>query len=333
MLTLYTFQDMVEQLLDQYDVTVGDRNRRMARQAVLRAYRDLPNRARWTYFDRRNTLLTEASQSTGTTVYDHTGGANERMLTLTGATWPTNASAGRVIISSVHYGIDRYISSTIVTLEENSNPGADVASGTYTWYRSAYQLPDTFRKMNRLYDVENEHEIAIVSVDVHHSASVHFYDTPDTPWEATIRNQGDSISSQSLEFGPPPSTARYYDYTYEAAPRRLENEKYSTGTVTVNGSPTATKTVTGSGTVFPTNCVGSVIRISSTATLPTSAIGSPVPDGSGTDNVFAEQRTIVARTSDTEVTVDTDITSDHSSVGYTISDPIEIVPDSPNMRR
>lgn len=72
------------------------------------------------------------SYSTGTVVYDHTGGANERQLTLTGGTWPTWAkSPGRIFINEDWYSLDTRVSDSIVTLKSTDNPGADVASTTF----------------------------------------------------------------------------------------------------------------------------------------------------------------------------------------------------------
>ncbi len=315
-------QDIVEQLLDQWDETADARNKRLIRQAVLRAYRDLPNKTRWKYFDRRDTLLTSPAQSTGTIAYDHTGGANERQVTLTGSTWPADADFGRIIINDVHYNVSTRVSDTIITLEINNNPGADIAAGsTYQWYRSVYPLPVGFRKMGHIFDVQNEHEIALVTTDVHHAASIHFYDSPDTPWQAAIRNAGEYYNTMSLEFGPPPSSARYYDFVWEASPRDLLIEKYSTGTVSITINTT---TLTLSGGTFPTSCVGSVVRLGTTANEPTSVIGSPIPRGSGTNEPFVLQRTIVARNSGTEVVLDAVSPATHTAVKFTISDPLDI---------
>ena len=317
-----TYQDVVEELIDQLNVPLDDRNQRLARLAVETAYRELPNMARWSSYDRRRILTTTAKQDSSTITYDHADGANERQLTLAAGTWPSDADFGHVIIADVHYEVDKRVSNTVLTLVENSSPVADVAAGTsYTWYRAVYPLPFDFRKLGRIYDVENEHEIAVVQSDVQHGASIHFYDSPDTPWQCTVRNHGEYYNSQSIQFSPPPSTSRKYDYQYESGPRELQIQKYSTGTVALTGGAA---TVTGTSTVFPADCVGSIFRFGTSLDEPTSLIGSPVPRGSGTDNRYADQATIITRGGDTALTLDRSIDDTYSAVHYTISDPIDL---------
>ena len=322
--TIWTLRDVIEYLIDQLDVPLTGRNQRLARAAVLTAYRDLPNRYRWSAFQRRRLLITTDDYSTGTVTYDHTGGTYERELTLAGGTWPTDAAEGRVIISSVAYVIATRESDTVVTMEQNSNPGADVAAGTsYQWYRSTYALPVDFRKMLMLADVTNSRQIPMIGVDQLHVGSALMFDTPDTPTHACVRSAGDYYNSISLEFLPPPNAAIKYDYMYESAPRDLLIESYSTGTVSITAGETD---VTGTDTVFPTDCVGSIIRFSSSAaTAPTSIVGSPSSTvAAGVDNRFTAQRVITARASDTAVTVDSTVSSTLSGVKYVISDPIDL---------
>jgi hypothetical protein len=317
---IYTFRDSVEHVVDHLDVPLTARNQRLARQAVLTAYRRLPAFTRWKSLERRATLLTTASYSTGTVAYDHTGGANERQLTLTDGTWPTDAADGKVVIDSVAYIITSRVSTTVVTLDPNSNPGADVTSGTsYEWYRSTYPLPVDFRKMCRMWDVDSVQEIVMIPTDMHHAASINFHSTPGQPVEACIRGTGDYYNAMSIEFGPPPDAAYYYDYIYEAAPRTLLVEKYTTGTVTTSGTA-----VTGNATVFPANCVGSIIRFGTTTVEPTSLIGGYNASSAWVDNPYVAQRVITARGGDTAITIDSALTSNLTTVKYTISDPIDL---------
>lgn len=317
--TVQTFQDAVDHLRDSYEMDSTDRLIRNIKRAILTAYRDIPNYSKWNYYVRRRLFTTEASYSTGTITYDHTGGTYERELTLASGTWPSNASTYRVIISDVHYDIDERKSNSVVTLSPNNNPGADVAAGTtYNSYRSEYPLPVDFRKICHLYDLDNEHEIRPVGNDVQHAESIYYYDTPQTPWNYSIRNTGEYVGGLSIVFSPPPDSARSYDFLYEAAPRPLKIYKYSTGTVATTGTA-----LTVTGGTLPLDCEGSVIRFSADTTEPTSVIGSLI-SGTATDNPFTSQRIIVSRDSGTTATLDTALDSDVSGVAYTISDPIDM---------
>jgi hypothetical protein len=75
--------------------------------------------------------------TTGTIEYVHTGSANELEVTLSGGgTWPAWAATGVITILGVEYTVDARISTTILTLDSSSNPGANVAAST------AYSLAD-----------------------------------------------------------------------------------------------------------------------------------------------------------------------------------------------
>ena len=159
-IVLWTYQDVVEHLLDFFRIgRSSNRDFRTARRAVDTAYRDMPYKHRWQYYDRQFGMLTEASQSTGTVAYDYTGGAYERELTLSGATWPTNIKHYKIAINDRSYRVEDKKSTTIITLEQSNNPGADIAAGaTYSAYRESYPLPIDFRKIGRFFDEDNEHD-------------------------------------------------------------------------------------------------------------------------------------------------------------------------------
>ena len=72
--------------------------------------------------------------TTGAVVYDHTGGASERLLTLSGsgAAYPSWAGSAKVRIGSTTYDVDSRLSDTTLTLSSSSNPGTDVGSSSYT---------------------------------------------------------------------------------------------------------------------------------------------------------------------------------------------------------
>ncbi len=320
---VWTFNDLVEHVLDSHAVerTEGH-NLRDAIRAVLEAYRFMAGYD-WSLYRTRYILATVASQSSSTVTYDHTGGAYERVLTLASGTWPTWAAFGKVIIDNVHYDAEDRKSSTELTLTAQSNPGADVAAlTTYNLYRESYPLPVNFRRVSKIIDTDNQREVGIVSDEQQQFSTQTYYQSPGTPWIATIRGDNEYFGSLSLIFAPPPDSVKYYDILYHRAPRDLNIEKYNTGTVAVAAGST---TVTGTLTVFPIDCVGSVIRFSSSATAPTSVVG--MAGGSNPlSNRYYAQRTITARASDTSITIDSAVseTVSLSGVAYSISDPLDV---------
>lgn len=313
---MWTYQDAVEHLLDSFDIDITGRYERVARRAVQNAYTELINRANWEYFVRRLTLRTAAQQTTGTIVYDHTGGSSERLVTLTGATWPADVIDYRIIINGVSYPVASRVSGTAITLTEAMNPGADVASTTYTLYKASYLLPADFRELISLWDLETRKPVGIILNATQHAQSAAWFDRPSLPLWAAIRNDASFYNRFSLVFSPPPDMERTYDLLYKAAARALQTAKYATGTVTTNG----TTTVSGSGTAFTDRMVGCIIRFSSSTTVEPTGIAGGI---AGDDNPAAYERSITAVGSGTSLTVDGAVPT-LSGVKYTISDPLDI---------
>lgn len=87
---------------------------------------------------------TATTYNTGTVSYDHTGGSSERLVTLSGGSFPAWVDTDAAItIAGVRYPIASVLSSTTLTLNAASstntvnNPGADVGS-TSNWSVSSY---------------------------------------------------------------------------------------------------------------------------------------------------------------------------------------------------
>lgn len=325
---VWTYQDAVEHLLDRRDVDRADgRNLRQARRAVETIYREFTQSYRWKYFDRYATIRTVAQQTTGSIAFDLTGGAYECELTLTGATWPSDARFYRVIIADAHYDIEDRKSSTVVTLKQHNNPGADVAAATsYTLYRRAYPLPQQFRTLYNVHEIAGRWQLKIVDSDAQQWASIGL-SNPSTPFRCTVRNEGETFGHLQLVFDPPPNTAELFEVFYRSAPRPLTTEREIAGTVTTAG----TTSIVGSSTAFASKHVGAVIRFSSSTTVvPTGFAGSPPTDdlgGDGTYQPYTAQRIIQSVTNATTLTVDAAV-STLTGVKYAISDPLDLRGDS-----
>lgn len=317
---IWTARDEYERLLATQEYKDQGRSRQLARMAILNSLRNLPNRARWSYYQRRYTLRTVASQ-TGTVTYDHTGGSSERLATIASMTIPTDGTGVfyRISIGNVHYDVDRVLSSTTFTLRENNNPGSDVAAGTAaTLYRGRYPLPVGLRRIGQVIDCENQWPLIDLSDNEAQMQAISPFDTPGTP-ERFYLSSGELLSSLCIDFIPAPNQDRTYDVLYEAGAQQVNTWKYSTGTATTNGSTTVT--LGGSG-VTNARMVGSIIRFSADGTTePTSLVGNLAGD----DNLFVYERAILEVPTGTTLTVDT-ATAALSAVKYVISDPIDIEP-------
>ena len=316
-----TFADAISELLDAFDVDSNGRHSRVARRAILEAYRDLPFRHKWHYYRAIGQVNTVASQSDGTIAYDHTGGASERLVTLTGSTWPTDARFYEIVIDSQIYKVESYVSSTTITLTQDSNPGADVAAGeTYELFRKCYPVPVDFRKGGSLLELTDSFWPDYVSAEQVLDRMVHAYTPQSDPDCYTIRSAQEYYGGLVFEFAPPPSSAKVYNYYYEREPSPLlmfgSNPEYSDGTVSVSSV-----TVTGTSTAWTSNMVGCVMRFPQAGTIgPTSGlVGNDLYD-----EPYAEQRIIQAVGSATSITLDTALSGTYSGSRYTIGSPLDV---------
>ena len=310
---LYTWKDLIDQLVDILGANPGAEAHRAAKQASLTALRNLASASRWMYYFDRFRIVTVAPYLTGTVAYDQTGGAYERVMTLTDGVWPSWAAQGTLLIDNINYEVVDRKSDTQITLSVASNPGQDLAAGTtYTLYRDTFPLPSNFQAMGTL-------------ILVSHS-TILSYEHPQTwlerqrvyrgtalPRTYCVRGSPDWLNTLAISFFPPPDDAYEIDGIYERRPRDLKVDVYSTGTVSV---PEGGTTLTGSGTAWTSRHVGCVIRLSANnKDLPTAEWGSNPP---------AVERIVTGVTSATECTVDDIIDDAYTGVKYLLSDPVDI---------
>lgn len=315
-MNLVTYADLTDHCLDYLGGTTDAVNERRCRRAAQIAYSDLPNVRRWSYYMQEGRIATVANYSTGTVVYDHTGGASERMLTLTDGTWPSWAARGVVVINNVYYQVSTRESDSIITLNTSSNPGADVASTTYSIYRDVFTLPCDFSAMGDVVLVGNTTYLTPMHVNSWLDAQ-RAYSGGGRPTHYTITGDPDFQNSMAIRFFPYPNEALNVAFIYARRPRELKIHSESDGTVTTSSGST---TVTGSGTAFTSAMVGSVIRFS------TSTNAERKPTGRGGAYPYHIERIITAYTSATSITVDADPGETLTGVVYTISDPADIEP-------
>lgn len=306
-----TFDDAVQRLASRYQFNStqpiqGGR----ARDAVRSAYRDMPNKYQWGYLRRRARITTNAAYSTGSIEIV----AATRTVTLTTGTWPSWAVYGELIVGSAVYKPKSVDGATMI-LAADRCPTSDVASGTaYQLQRTTYPLPEDYRHLNDMFEVGSGFQPAYVPVsDVGRLAAWWF--TAGMPLQyTTMGSQPEYPGRFTIQLSPAPDTDRSYDIIYESAGRPLGlREVYSTGTagITADGYE-----ITGTGTTFPLNCEGCIVRLSNNNhTLPTAAWGSQPCSYEGY---------ITERVDATTLTVDTAAASTLTGCKFTIDDPLDI---------
>ena len=306
-----TYEDLYNAVLDGYgELSRSDRNARLAKMACQNAYRDLCNRRMWRWYTRRKTITTSASVNDTATYV-----AATRTWTFTTAL-PADAERYRVIHSGNHYSIDTVTGANTATSPLENAPASDISTAeSVTLYRSSYFLPIDFRKLRGLYDVDSELGIPIIDDAVQQADSLLFYDTPDWPRRAAIRNSGEVYVGLELIMSPPPDAARTYDVMYEAEPRRLRILSETAGTCSV-----ASTTVTGVGTAFDDSMIGAIIRFTTdVSNAPTSLEGYIA-----NDNPYDEYRVVTAVASTTSLTIDEAVSGSYSGTKFSISDPLDV---------
>lgn len=309
------FQDLVDHLVDLADGGVQDRELRMFRRAAQSALEEIISVRPWQYFYRHGRVPLVAPYSTGTVVYDHTGGTYERMLTLSGGTWPSWAAYGRVKIGTVVHVIDRRISDTVVTLDALVNPGADVSSTTYSVFRSHYSLPGDFRSMC-VPDFENGNRAAWYAEQRHWLTMERYLLTNGSPVNFTVQNDPHLPGGFVLTVEPYPTAAETVDFMYQGGPVELRHSGYETnsrvGTVTATAG---SGTVSGTSTAFAQDMVGEFIRFQS---------GTDYPTGIAGENPYTEQHQIASVSNATTLTLVTTPSASYTAKKYCISTPVDV---------
>ena len=310
---IFTYQDALDHMLayagDDATATATTKHRR----AIQMAYRMLPSRHNWDYLVGIGRVTTVAAYATGTISYDHTGGTNEREVTLTDGTWPSWAASGYLTIGNVTYEVDERVSDTVITLESGSNPGEDVAAGTaYSLQQDQYELPEDFVSG----DETVANDVGTVLNYAHPrdwSSQRRISVGPGEPRIFSYVGDPGRIGSLKIVLWPAPDAVYQLDFLYRRKPRALVYEAESDGTVSVTASST---TVTGTGTNFKSGMVGSIIRLA--------ADNQTVPTGDGGANPAVVERTITAVSSTTSLTVSSAISDAYTGVKYAITDPVDV---------
>jgi len=314
-LELWTFGDVMEHLLDDFDGGLDFGTKRRVRLAIAEAYRQITVERKWNYFRTRGRVTTVAPQSTGTVVYDHTGGTNERELTLTGATWPAWAALGAVLLNQRRYEVATRVSDTVLTLSVSSNPGEDIATGIeYTLFQDTYVLPTDFGALAGLVDLERDFA-PTYALDADWLGWQRFNQTPNWPQAFTIMGSPEYHGQKVIRFAPPPDAVRVYDYVYRRRARPLSIDDYHEGKVSATAGST---TITGtSGVNWRSDLVGTVIRFADA-------------DNVNPENLYGEQPFQIERivtsidAGANTLEVDAVMPESFSQRNYRMSDPIDL---------
>ncbi len=313
-----TYGDLIDELCVATGGGATTPEQRDVRMACQRAYTHLGDIHNWLFYQRAYRVYMSAAYSTGTITYDHTGGSSERLVTLSGGTWPSWARNGKLIVSDIVHDVAERLSDTTVTLDATLNPQADIAAGTsYTLMRTTYAMPFDFKGM---FDPQDEDQIRACYI-----SPVAWHDlerslpTQTDAFYWTVMPSPDAYGSWVLRTWGYPSTAETLDFLYQGRPRPIKRTGYETssraGTVTLSTNTA----VQGNSSTFAADMVGSLLRVTSSTTV--------YPTGLGDLNQWTEQKVITAYTAASgaaALTVDSSWESSYTTVLYTVSDPCDV---------
>lgn len=316
-LTAYDCIDFAMRVMEGQGVSA---NQQSMRWALHNAYMELGQEFAWSFLHKHGRIFLHAAQDDGTATYDHTGGAYERLLTLSGATFPSWAEDASVRIDGVTCRIEDTKSTTTATLDATMNPGRDVAAGSsYRIYPSYYALPNDFKRLATPRAESVGWELTEMSYD-DIMALDRDNDETGTPVYYCIRGVEDLYGQMGLFIHPDSDDEKTLDFIYERMPREIrytgwEAADYA-GTISVTA---ASPNVTGAGsTGWSSLMQGAIMRIGTSA--------SNAPTGLRGTAAWVEERAIATVSTTSLILLDNDIETSRSGVKCRITDPIDIDP-------
>jgi ubiquitin-activating enzyme E1-like protein len=238
----------------------------------------------------------------------------------TGGTWtstaafPPWAAYGIFVLNNIPYEVAAYISPTVITLTDASNPGVDVGAGaSYMLYQDSYPLPSDFIAFDKLVGMSNNSLPAYVHPRDWLTRQ-RFNQQCSLPWLYTVMQNRNNFGSLAVVFAAPPDQNYVYNSVYIKRPRPMLLDSYKVGNVSATQG---SATLTGNGTAWTSNMVNSVVRLGMIGSkfTPTSIAGL---------YPCVLERSIVAVVNGTTLTMDTPSDQNLPGVQYVISDPVDI---------
>jgi hypothetical protein len=278
-------------------------------KAVQTAIRTIHAKHSWNYY-KRQTRFTTSPAVDMEIEYDHTGGAHERLVTITSAhTWPTDAEYGEIYVADQAYRIYRRLSDTTATLEPDHSLTEDY-EGSASWKRRAYSFGREILKVEYCHNVTANRQItALPSTEfnaISFSPIVSGY-TRHFSWQ----NHGGKFGGSEFILHPAPISAEIIEVSAAMLP-------ITPTLLSVSGTDLAGTiggyTITSASASFTKRLVGSIIRISGNSTAPLEL---------NVDN-WDFQSFIVSVGNGTTLTLSDPLPQTFSANGYNISSPLDV---------
>lgn len=313
-----TYRDMIDHLIDFQNLDGKDVQdvKRKIRRAVKEACQKFTSWHDWESFRMTGMVSTAAPYETGTVSYD----LSTNRVTLSGGTWPADAATGDLIIDRSRYLVARRISDTVLELDPYQHPPANVSSGTtYRWVKPRYLLPAFVDDIREVTDIQLLSLIRRIAPDDQFWYS-EAWNITGAPSAWTLVQSRQRPGQWEIWFSSVPHDIRSFRYLYQVRWYGTEVEELSAGTVSISSD-----VATFSNAILNDNCVGAVLRVSSSSTIPTSDVGRYDP---ATKNVILNppdsEYIITAVTNNTTAVLNKPAASTITTKGFTISSHLNL---------
>jgi len=279
------------------------------RKAINDALRELWVAYDWPWYQGQQSIRFNEPEDTGTVTFD----LATRRFTLTGGTWPSWATYGTILVGSTKARVTRYVSSTVIEIEDGTQFKEDIATASeFTIYRNEYPIPNYIRKVSYCYlDNNNFQPIRYV-----------------TPLEFRVRNPGSFGANPQcftiqkdrnvpggmvFVFWPYPGNEFTIRFSYVRMPREVQVWSETTGKVTLTADDPA---IIGLSTAFEDRHAGCLLRIGRDGTNVPTPLSGQYP--------YSEELMVQDVSSTTALTTTTDPTITRTAVKYEISTLLDV---------
>lgn len=314
---MLTYFDLVEHLITSSFGGPQDAEQRDIRTACHRSYSEVTTMRDWAFYHAHGRITTSATYSAGTVTV--AAGA----VTLSGGSFATagitapSAKHWTLRIDNLSFPLESLGSSTAATLSPPFS-SLDYPAGTpYTLFRTQYPLPEDFRNLDEPSDEFNWWCGLYVTPDeamklerVSNSSGAPYH------WSVIKDPHGYGWVLKLVGY---PTSKETIDFLYRRTPRPIKYSGHE-GVVRAGTITASSASVAGTGTTFPADVVGSVLRVGTAADFPEPYTGLRPPS--------AELR-ITARSSATALTVESSLEA--TGAKYLITDPIDVPPHMHNV--
>lgn len=311
MTAMTTFRDALEHASDYLGGNPENQTTRELRRAIMAANRELAGLHRWACRYRVGHLNIVAPLQ-GTLTYTH----STRTFTLVENT-ETWAAEGTIRVANNDYPVLRRTAATTLIADTSINPGEDLAAGTaYTLYRDMWTLPADFIAVGRIFPGNTAASFIAAPSQFE---TTKLAGSAGSPLEFTVVADRKRPGRVAFKLSPWPSTDDAIQFLYQSEARDLKYTGHalrdSLGTVTVSGT-----TVTGIGTAFEADMVGTVFRA---ANPNAGANALKIPSDDAGDNPAYVEGVVIAVTNSLELILLENETNITAPVKYVVSDPID----------